>query len=426
MSSILLAPAPISGHVLAPPSKSYTHRALVAGFLTHRPYHVHRPNEGDDCVATREGLRALGARFELRRNGWSLRPGGRPRTGRPSIDCRSSGTTLRFLTAIAARQGGRYRFRGSAELARRPMAALIEALRRGGIVFHGPARGRAIPFSAEGRLRPGEYRLPGNVSSQFLSALLFALPVLEAPSTIAIEGEIVSRPYLDATLAVLSAHRVRTVVREGAIRVPAPQSFVGRQFFVPGDASSAAYLWAAAAASGGTIRVTGLDGRWPQADLRILEILRAMGAAVRRRDRGATVEGPITSGCDVDLTAAPDLFPLVAALAATVPGSRSYLRGAPQLELKESDRRSGTERLVEQLGGATSRSPGLLEIRAGSGPGTADLPRSADHRMVMSAAVAALARRRSTRIGDAAAVGKSYPGFWTALATMGAGIEAAP
>ncbi len=428
MSAIEISPGPIEGRVRAPPSKSYTHRALVAGYLTGRAYHVHHPNDGDDARATRDGLTAFGARFELRRNGWTIQPGSRPapaRRDRP-VECRSSGSTLRLLTSLAALREERRRFRGSAELARRPMDELIAALRAAGARFDGPPPGRALPFAVRGRIRPGEYRVPGGVSSQFVSSLLFALPGLAGPSTLRIEGDLVSRPYVDATLAVLAAHGITVDGGAGTFRVPAPQTFQGRQFFVPGDASSAAYLWAAAAVSGGRVRVTGFDPRWPQADLLILEILHQMGATVRSRDRGATVEGPLRGGCDVDLTGAPDLFPLIGALAAVTPGARSRLRGAPQLVHKESDRRSGTESLARALGADVRAVPGALEIRAGSLPLRVAWPRGSDHRMIMASAVAAFARGRPSRFEDARAVGKSFPEFWATLGHLGAHLEVRP
>ncbi len=427
MSGVRLLGGVVGGRIAAPPSKSYTHRALVAGFLTGRPYHVHHPNPGEDARATLSGLEALGAELEFRRNGWTLcaRRGTdapRPRSG-ARVDCRSSGTTLRFLTAVAAARTGETSFRGSRELARRPLTGLLDALRAGGARVHGPPKDRALPFSILGRIRPGAYELPGDVSSQYLSAMLFALPGLAAPSTIRVRGRQVSRPYVDATIAVLHAHGVDVRRTALGIEVPAPQRFVGRQFFVPGDVSSAAYLWSAAALTGGRVRVTGIDPRWPQADVAILDLLGSMGARIHRARRAITVEGPVRRRFEADLTAAPDLAPLAAVLAASVPGATSVLRGGPQLLHKESDRREGSEALARAFGAGVRSEPGRIEVTGGRRPRAVRLDGLTDHRLVMAAAVGAASLAAPSLLSDAGAVDKSYPGFWADLAQLGVGVE---
>ncbi|HEV2231142.1 MAG TPA: 3-phosphoshikimate 1-carboxyvinyltransferase [Thermoplasmata archaeon] len=416
-----MTPRPVRGTVTAPPSKSYTHRALVAGFLTGRNYHVHHPNDSADTRATREGIRAWGASFELRRNGWSMSRESPRRShfATAEVDCGSSGTSMRLLTALAAMRPAPTRFRGSLELARRPIAALLDALHHRGARILGPPRGRALPFTIRGPVRSGAYTIPANISSQFVSGLLFLLPTLAGGSRLRLTGPVVSTPYIDATLAVLRAHGIRADPTVNGFDVPGDQQYVGRQFFVPGDASSAAYFWVAAAISGGDVTVSSLDPRWPQADRVILSVLSRMGARVATRGRRVTVRGPIRRAFDVDVTSAPDLYPLLALLGAFAPGGTSRIRGGPHARWKESDRHLTGAALARAFGARVRPRAGGLEIRPGPRPASIHLAHLRDHRVVMSAAVGAIALGRPSRLGDAESVNKSYQGFWGALQSLG-------
>ncbi len=420
MTRATIRPTVVAGVLRAPPSKSYTHRALVAGFLAHRPYRVLHPLDSEDTRATGRGLRALGSRISFARERWTISPGpARPRTA--LVRCGESGTTLRLLAALAAHGENRVRFEGSPRLADRPMRPLLEALRRGGARIEAPHR-RSLPLSIQGPIRAGTYTVDASSSSQFTSALLLVLPTLNGASALRLTGERVSEPYVEATVAVIRAHGVALSGGGHRWTTPGGQVYRAPGFDVPGDASSAAYLWSAAAVTGGSVTVTGVDGRWPQADSAILEALRAAGATVRTSARGTEVSGPLSDGFDTDLTASPDLFPLLGALAATIP-QRSLLRGARQVVFKESDRRTTTVALVRALGGeARSRRAGL-EIRGTVRPRRLTLEALHDHRVVMSAATAALAADGPSRLADAAAVRKSFPEFWSSLRRLGVSVR---
>jgi 3-phosphoshikimate 1-carboxyvinyltransferase len=421
VSSAVISPGAIRGAVRAPPSKSYTHRALVAGFFARRPLAVLRPNDSTDTRATRAGLEALGATVVAEPGRWIVDAPERPLRRRRSarIDCVESGTTMRLLTAVAATQSAWVRLDGRAGLARRPVAELLSAIRDGGGTVRGPPHGRSLPYTVRGPLRPGPYAVDTARSSQFVSSLLLVLPSLAAPSRLRTRGPKVSWPYVDATRAVLASVGVAIVPAPGGFRIPAPQTYRSRPFLVPGDASSAGYLWAAAAITGGQVTVRGIDRAWPQADLRILPLLRSMGASVRLGARSISVAGPTTRGCDVDLTGAPDLFPLAGVLAASTPGATSRLRGAPHVVWKESDRRRSTRQLVRVFGGRWRARGGAVEIRAGRPPSKVRLRGARDHRVVMSAAVGAAALRDGGTIADAEAVRKSFPDFWSTLDRLG-------
>jgi 3-phosphoshikimate 1-carboxyvinyltransferase len=411
--------APARGRLSAPPSKSYTHRALVAGHLARRRYRIERPLDSDDTRATANGLRRLGTEVRESANGWTLAPTGTLRyaAGPVTIDCGESGTTLRFLAAAAALQDRPVLFRGKGRLPRRPMRRLVAALRDLGATCRSGEGGRSLPLLVRGPIHGGRIRLDASESSQFASALLLALPTLAEDSELRLTGPVVSRPYLDATLAVLAHHGVRVRERRRVFAIPGGQAYARARFSIPGDASSAAYLWVAAVLSGGDVEVRGIPADWPQADLLILRILEAAGALVRRFPSGARVSAGSLRPFTIDLTSAPDLYPLAGVLAALAPGT-SVLKGAAHVALKESDRRRSTTLVVRALGGRARVTRQGLRVEGTKTPRAFDLRELSDHRLVMSAAVAALAPAGTCRVGDAGAVRKSFPGFWDAMRAL--------
>lgn len=419
MTIRLIHPAAAHGHLRAPPSKSYTHRALVAAFLSNRECEVVGPLDSDDTRATRNGLRVLGARVWNSASGWKVAPSPHGvRRVRRTVRCGESGTTLRFLSAVAARGGDPVSFEGAAGLSVRPMGELFGALRQLGAVIRCPVRGRSLPCTIRGPLRAGTVTVRADVSSQFVSALLMVLPTAVGPSRLRLRGPSVSKPYVEATRAVLKDRRVRIDVARDGFLIPGDQRYRAGRILVPGDASSAAYLWAAAAVTGGRVEIEGVPADLPQADLAILPIFTKMGAGVYRGARSVRVTGPVTEPISVNLTNSPDLFPLVSVLAAGVPGGRSQLKGAPHLKFKESNRRAQSVRLVRAMGAGVSEYPSRVEIIGTDSPRALNLPSLADHRLVMSAAVAALIGSGTSRIGRAETVSKSFPGFWNALAAL--------
>lgn len=418
MTSVRIVPGPVGGTVRAPSSKSYTHRAVVAAHLAGRRYEIDRPLRSDDTLRTVAAVRVLGSRVELGRSRWTVSPSdGRPRSSRRRIDCGESGTTLRFASALAALADGPVELVGHGRLPQRPMEALSAALRTLGASVDVPRPPRSLPMTVRGPIRGGPVTVDASESSQFVSALLLALPTVDQDSTVRLAGPPVSAPYIDATLAVLRSSRIRVDVGGQRYRIPGGQAYRGRRFRVPGDASSAAYLWAAAAIAGGSVTVRGLPDRWPQADLAVLDLLERFGAEVVTRPGGTTVRHRDRKAFSVSLTDAPDLYPLAGVLAATARGT-SRLEGAGQVVAKESDRRSETVRLARTMGATVRESSGVLSIRGTDRPRPIVLRAARDHRILMSAAVGALAASGPSTLADADAVGKSFPGFWKVLARL--------
>ena len=427
-----VAPGRLSGTLSGSPSKSYTHRALLAGLLSQGRMTIRNPLASEDTVASLGVTRALGATVVERPGGsrlsWDLDAGQalRPVPRARRLWAGESGTTLRLFTPASALPGSPARWEGEDSLARRPMGPLLQALTELGAEVRPPPPGRGLPFRVRGPLSAGTVTLPGSLSSQFLSALLFALAGLPSASRVRVVGPQVSQPYVEASLRVLRAFGVNVRPGPAGYRVPADSPLRPVPVEVPADASSAAYLFAGAALTGGTVRVGPFPTGWPQADLALLPVLRRCGAQVVRRGQDWEVTGgplPLRP-FQADLDASPDLAPLLAVLASFGRG-RSRLTGGAQLVHKESDRRRGTEALVRALRARIRRGPAGWEI---AGPPLARRLRLldlSDHRLLFSAAVAALALPGPSVLGPGSAAAKSYPRFFPDLGVLGISLHGA-
>ncbi|HEV2165582.1 MAG TPA: 3-phosphoshikimate 1-carboxyvinyltransferase [Thermoplasmata archaeon] len=416
-----MGPASLHGCVTAPPSKSYTHRELVASYFADGRSELVRPLRSSDTSATRRGLTRLGARVWSAGDSWFVEPPSLVASGRrrrTSIDCGESGTSLRFLTAVAATRSYPVRLFGGPRLSRRPIGGLLRFLEAAGAEVRRPRKPRTLPITVLGPVHALRGALDASESSQYLSALLLAFPSIAGVTRISAVGAEVSAPYVAATRDVLARRGVEWDVSGRESRIQGPRPPRARRVTIPGDASSAAYLWAGAAATGGEVRVTGVPRRRPQADLAILGILKRMGARVELHPDGATVRGKGLKGVAWELTDQPDLLPLVGALAALARGSTRIL-GAAHAAFKESDRRKTTASLVRAIGGRVRLLPRRIDITPGAGVRPLLLPSIRDHRVIMSAAIAALGASGPSTLGDARAVEKSFPGFWSELRALG-------
>jgi 3-phosphoshikimate 1-carboxyvinyltransferase len=415
--------------VRLPGSKSVTNRALLLAALAQGDSVVLDALEADDTSAFIDGLRALGVGVERQAAGRLAVEGaaGRLPACRAAVDCRDAGTAARFLLAACAAAHGVYTVDGSPQLRRRPMGALLRALETLGAGVE-PAAAERLPVTLTGRgLRGGELRLPGDVSSQFVSALLMAAPLGAAPLGLRVDGP-VSRPYIDMTVAMMRDFGV-AVEREAHERftVPAPAAYTAREYAVEPDASTASYFFAAAAVTGGRVTVEGLrrDGAL-QGDVRFVDVLEAMGAEVRDTPQGLQVAGKgLLNGLTVDMGDIPDTFMTLAAIApfALAPVT---ITGVGNVRLKESDRIAAVEENLRGAGIRVESGPDSLRVIPGT-PHAAEIDPRGDHRIAMSFAVTGL-RSRGLAILDPDCVAKTCPGFfdlWRRLERSGAAEDTA-
>ncbi len=409
-----IQPSRLQGSVTVPPSKSMAHRALLCAGLAAGTTQIQGILPSQDMEATCRALTALGASI-VRQGSLARVQGvaGRPKVPQGPVDCGESGSTLRFLIPAFALASAPVRLTGRGRLPQRPLGPY-------GAIFHG----QGLPFaqdetgvSFQGPLAPGDYGLPGDVSSQFISGLLFALPLLPGDSHIRIQPPFESRGYVNMTLQVMDAFGVQAAFLDGlTLRVPGNQLFTApaAPFLVEGDDSQAAFFLTLDAILG-DVSVAGLSLRSIQGDRVMGEILARCGHVPGQPPRPLA---PFVA----DLGDCPDLGPILMTLGLFCRGE-SRLLNAGRLRLKESDRGTAMAQELGKLGGQASLAGDEIRIRQSRlRPGPA-LSSHGDHRIAMALAVAALGARIPADIQGAEAVEKSYPDFWKDLAAIGARVE---
>jgi 3-phosphoshikimate 1-carboxyvinyltransferase len=324
----------------------------------------------------------------------------------PLLDCGESGSTFRFLLPVAAALCEHARFTGSGRLPERPIGELMRVMQAHGVSFSN----ERLPFATAGNLTGGDFSLPGNVSSQYLTGLLLALPTIGSDSTISLTTHLESAAYVDITLHALRRFGVRVRVEDGVYAVSGGQGIQSPGTLrVDGDWSNAAFFLAAGAL-GNPVTVTKLNLDSPQGDKAILNALRRFGAGVEATTEAVLVSPAQLAGCTIDVGETPDLLPILAVLGACAAGE-TRLVNAARLRLKESDRLASVSAMLRALGGTVTELPDALVITGGAlAGGTVDSCR--DHRIAMSAAIAAIRCANEVKILGADAVNKSYPAFY--------------
>ena len=409
----------VSGEVYAPPSKSYTHRAILITALGPGGT-VKRPLISADTRATIAACEAFGAKITRKDDIEIEGVSGKPQTPEDVINVLNSGTTMRFCSAVASLTNGAV-LTGDASIRSRPNGPLLSALNDLGVnAFSVRGNGKA-PLVVQGRMKGGVAKMNGSVSSQFLSALLIASPLAEGDTKIIIEGELKSRPYAEITLDMLKEAGARIEAGKQEFVVEGGQSYNLKSYTIPGDFSSASYPLAAAAVTGGEVEVRGvLPSR--QGDSAIVDILRRMGAEISwdQVEGVLRIRGGELRGVDVDASMTPDLVPTIAVLGSLAKG-KTVVFNAEHVRHKETDRLHAMAIELSKMGADIKEKPDGLEIIGGRLHG-ADVKGYDDHRIVMALAVAGMAAGM-TRIDTAECVDVSYPGFFQEMASMGARIS---
>ena len=394
----LIEPGARRGEVRAAASKSQAHRYLICAALTGHTVRVKNAGSSQDIRATLACLSAL-----LYADGGTRR-----------LDCGESGTTLRFMLPLTGALGADAELILRGRLPERPIEPLARELCAHGMRIE---RQENI-LRCSGALRPGAFTLPGDVSSQFISGLLMALPMLPGDSTLNITGQLQSAPYVAMTLEALRLSRISVTETADGYHIPGGQSYDAPEMMtVEGDWSNAAPFLCMGALSHSGVAVTGLNPESVQGDRAIVQILRELGAVVEVCGDRVSVRRGTLHGAVIDAAMIPDIIPALAALCATADGETRIVN-AGRLRLKESDRLGGTARLLRALG-ADARVDGdslIIRGRPELSGGTAET--DSDHRMAMAAAVAACACRGAVTVTDPGCVKKSYPGFWDDLSSL--------
>lgn len=422
---VSIQPSTIKGTVCAPSSKSYTHRAVAIASLGGESKILY-PLLSKDTLATIHACEAFGAIIHiiegkedvLRISGVM----GNPMTPENVINVANSGTTLRFMTAVAGLIDGAAVLTGDASLRKRPNAPLLKAMNELGAVAFSTRGDGTAPIVVKGRLKGGRTTVDGSISSQFISGLLIACPFAEKDTTIRVDGELKSRPYVEITVDMLKNAGVELSTDHARFTIPCMQSIDIGSYTIPGDFSSAAYLLAAGAITNSKVSVQNLIPS-KQGDVEFVQILKEMGANTSwDRSKGVvTVDGGDLSGIEIDASDSPDLVPVVAVLGVCAEGVTRIVN-AGHLRYKETDRLTAMSTELAKMGAKVKELPDGLMIERSHLHG-AKLCGYNDHRIVMALAIAGFVAEGKTVIDSAESVGVSYPDFFDDLFNMGANME---
>jgi len=412
------APGPVDATVTLPGSKSITNRALVCAALAEGTTVLRGVLHADDTVAMVEALRALGVEVTGTAHAELTVVGGLCHGA--DVDARQSGTTARFLLPLLALADGVSTLDGDPQLRDRPMGPTFDALRAAGVRVE--ADGGRLPATVAGPLRGAALSLPGDTSSQFLSGLLLCGPALPEGLEVSLTTELVSRPYVDMTVAVMRAFGARVdhaVVAGHDTWHVAPGGYRPTTYDVEPDASAASYAWAAAALTGGRVTVPGLSRRSLQGDVAFADVLGRMGAEVVADDDALTVAaGERLRGIDVDMEPISDTVPTLAVVAACAEGPTT-IRGVGFIRAKESDRIAAPVAELRRCGvGAEETADGLVVRPAPLRPATFDTYR--DHRMAMALSLLGLVAP-GMAVRDPGCVAKTFPAWWDLLDALRVG-----
>jgi len=396
----------LSGDIAAVSSKSDAHRLIICAALADKAARIDYNGRSDDIAATLACVEALGARAEQSPRGAVItppRPADNEPAAAPKLRCNESGSTLRFLIPVAAALLDNAEFYGAGRLRERPLEPLLSEMRAHGCSFEQPADEGAPILRARGRLRGGRFTIPGDVSSQFVSGLLMALPLIGG-GEITVTKPVQSRSYIDMTVSAMERFGVpvkredNTYIIEGGLVYRSPGEIAAE-----GDWSNAAF-WLAANNLGADIRVRGLNENSLQGDKAVAAILAYLKNGENEHE--------------IDAAQIPDLVPILAVAAAAAPGT-TRIYNAERVRLKESDRLRAVTLNLNALGADIEELPGGLVIKGGKRLAGGDVDGWNDHRIVMACAVAALSCANPVVIRGAQAVNKSYPQFFEDFKALG-------
>jgi len=402
---VTINPRKLKGEVSVPPSKSVAHRLIIAAALSKGTSKVENLSFSKDITATVNAMRALGAKIDIKGDTALIR-GIEKVPAKAEIDCCESGSTLRFLIPVACALGVETTFLGQGKLPQRPITPYLEELPKHGAEFDYQG---TMPFTVKGKLISGEYRIPGDISSQFVTGLIFALALLKGESRITLTSPLQSRPYVDITASCLKKCGVRVEETAGGYAVKGGE-MKGFDASVEGDYSQAAFF-CVANSLGSDIDITGLDEKSCQGDKKIVEICKEI---VYNKNGGL-------KAFELDCSDIPDLVPILAVLASFCDG-KSRISNVARLRIKESDRLSAIGSCLNALGGKVTPGEDFLEIQGVQSLNGGTVDCFNDHRIAMAAAVAATRSTAPVTLLGAQCVEKSYPDFFRVYKSLGGDI----
>lgn len=416
----------LKGEVCAPSSKAYTQRMLIAAALLHGTSKISGPLVSDDTDATLRAVKALGAKVKTAEGCWTVE-GATPLKGAQTpIDCGESGATLRFMIPVAALAPEPSIFVLGKSLEQRPIETLLQSLKQLGVETHHQRLGGKPSIVVHGGgISGGKTAMRGDVSSQFISGLMFACPMAQADTEITLSTSLESKGYVEMTKAVLAEHCIKVSISEefDCLRIPSNQTYKPCDHRVPGDFSSAAFLLAAAAITRSEVSVKNLSYETVQGDKAILRILKQMGVNGKVCKDQVEIDGKggLLEAVNVDARDIPDLVPVCAVLACCAKDT-SKIHDAHRLRYKESDRLLSLYLELKKMGAQIAMDESSLTVKGPCELHGAMIDPHNDHRIAMACAVAALGASGDTKIQNSECIRKSYPRFFSDLRVLGGNV----
>lgn len=396
-----------NGEVNIPPSKSDVHRAIICAALTRGKCTIAPVALSNDIKATIGVIEDMGCTASIKDNVLTVDGTNIFKTDNVTLDCGESGSALRFFIPVAAAGGINATFVGHGKLPERPIGIFTEALPKAGVKCETEG---GLPLKISGRLESGIFEIPGNVSSQFITGLLLALPLVEGDSDIVLTSPIESVGYINMTIHTMAQFGVEIETTDNGWHIKGGQSYIPHDYTTDGDWSQAAFFMVAGAL-GGKVTVNGVNRNSAQGDRKIAELLARFGAKVTQTDTSVTVEKGELNAIDIDASQIPDLVPVLTVCAAFAKGT-TRIYNAERLRIKECDRLTATAKLINDLGGKVTELPdglvieGIDTLKGGFCEGFND------HRIVMSAGVCAVRLNGEIESSYALSINKSYPDFY--------------
>ena len=414
MPNVVFSPFTPNGTITAPPSKSDVHRAIICAALSKGKSVISPVALSNDIKATIGCVEALGAKASIENNVLTIDGTDMFKNKTALLDCGESGSTLRFFIPVAAAGGVNATFVGSGRLPQRPIGIFTDALPKAGVNCK---TGGGLPFEISGQLQSGRFEIPGNVSSQFITGLLFALPLLEGDSDIVLTSPIESVGYINMTIYTMSKFGVKIETTDYGWYIKGSQSYTPSDYTTDGDWSQAAFFMVSGAI-GESVTVNGVNRDSAQGDKKIAEILAQFGAEVIQTDTSVTVKSKKMHSIKIDASQIPDLVPVLAVCATFAEGTTKIIN-AERLRIKECDRLKASADLINALGGRVKELADGLEITGVDKLNGGTVDGCNDHRIVMSAGVCAANAEDDIESTFAFSINKSYPDFYIDYNSIG-------
>lgn len=418
---VKITPSKLRGTIQIPPSKSLSHRAVIAASLSSGKSNIDNIMFSEDIVVTTEAMKKLGAKVEnISRNKLKIQGNYPKGLEKEEIYCRESGSTLRFLIPISLLSRTRAIFTGEGKLVSRPLDPYYKIFQDQKIGYR--TNNGELPLEVNGQLRSGKFEIEGNISSQFITGLLFSLPLLEGQSNIKIIGSLESRGYVDLTIDVLDKFGIRIKNRDyREFIIPGGQKYKSKDYRVEGDFSQAAF-WLVGGILGGEVKSGDLNQDSLQGDKAIVPLIKEMGGDLSIEDSLFITKESKTQGITVDISEFPDIVPVLTVLAALSQGETRIVNGG-RLRIKESDRLKAISTELNKLGGDVQEVGDSLVIQGRKSLKGGEVHSWGDHRIAMALAIASIKCTEEVVIKNSEVVNKSYPHFWEDFKKLGGKIH---